>query len=49
MVRCLSGLLAGRIVDVEITDAFADDSVGRIVGFDAATSTAGSAASEAGS
>ena len=43
------GLVAGRIVDVEITDAFADDSVGRIVGFDAAASTAGSAALEAGS
>lgn len=45
----LAGFTAGRIVDVEITDAFADDSVGRIVGFDAAASTAGSAASEAGS
>jgi len=45
----LAGFTAGRIVDVEITDAFADDSVGRIVGFDAAASTAGSATAEAGS
>lgn len=45
----LAAFTAGRIVDVEITDAFADDSVGRIVGFDAAASTAGSAAAEAGS
>lgn len=41
-------LATGRIVDVEITDAFADDSVGRIVGFDAARSTAGLATREAG-
>ena len=45
----LAGFTAGQIVDVEITDAFADDSVGRIVGFDAAPSRAGSVAAEAGS
>ncbi|MYB20469.1 MAG: 30S ribosomal protein S12 methylthiotransferase RimO [Holophagales bacterium] len=45
----LAAFTSGRIVDVEITDAFADDSVGRIVGFDAAASTAGSATAEAGS
>ncbi len=41
-------LAAGRMVDVEITEAFADDSVGRIVGF-AAASASGPAAAPAGS
>ena len=37
-VPALAGFAAGRIVDVEITDAFADDSVGRIVGVPPAAS-----------
>ncbi len=39
--------LAGRIVDVEVTDAFADDSVGRIVGPEAVASAVAAAGSEA--
>ena len=38
---------AGRILDVEVTDAFADDSVGRIVGVGAAASTGEASAVEA--